>query len=661
MLFPIKINDTIINISNNIRTIKNREKLKNFKQKNNELFWSYNCLIIKDNVEIEDSFIKIKREIKVLKTNRYKIELIINHDVVNYEIFIPSVIYKGNLEGKGKFPRLKDEKYWSFDESRMTIPGCIEIKGSNKTLILAHRANNKHLATSWTKTSVSFSLPSIEWPYEYTGKNSLEKTIINDENSYTNLDKGTKINQEYIFYINDTKKNDLLGDYKIFLEKFINLTPRVEPKLSFYDFKGLLLKHLLFLVERGKSGHYIKMGKGNEPHQEIYEYTSASFLVKSVEAASILCSIEINNLKDNLSYEIKQILEEQEKITLENLSYKDLAKSIGNYFLQAEKPRGIFRDCQDLKSNIWGGYLGIGENNEFRWNVNSRTNGEALLAYLSLSKYCDPISKKKYLKLIDNIVNFYLEHQLESGNFGRWWSKDGTLIDDKGTNGAYIFLFFIKYYKQTKSEKLLNSIKKAIKYYAKLIETGSYFGDTLDADSCDKEAGQILLSSFLELYDIKEFRTKYILSLCEKSATFIMTWIMADNIVFDPTTPLGERNFKTKGLSVVSIANQHLDLYGMMIAYDFLRLYKYCGGQIYLKLAKNMINSCTQLISKPDDLLGRSKEYIGWIPEQINHTRWDYFNDKAHHNGYFLIDIAWVQVLVLKYLIKIENDFSEVI
>ncbi|MGD1819453.1 MAG: hypothetical protein ACPKOI_06195 [Pleomorphochaeta sp.] len=659
MSYSLFINNKAIELSTNVKT-KNKELTLNItKDSDNQLIQDFEKLIIKDRFEYNEKYVVVNRSIVIKDSDYYFIEFNLNHTINNYDIFIPTLMYKKNIQGKGDFPRITEEnQYWSFDETRMPIPGCIEIFNDNGCIIASHSANDIKVSTAWEDDNIKFIMPSVEYPYSYLGKNNLHKTVFKDENQFLYLNEGQEIKQKYFIYYTDAKNCDELENYfdfsKIFIDK-INLNPKVALK----DYKALLLRHLLFLVEKKDDSCFIKMGKGNDPFQKVYNFTSASFLVKSVEGASIFSSIDVEKIKRSASKEVKEILEKEENKVLENNSYKDLSYKIGDYFLQAEQQEGIFRDCQSLDKNIWGGYLGIGENDAFRYFINSRTNGEALLSYLALANTSDIDHKQKYFKLIDNVISFYINHQLEDGNFGRWWTKDGTVLDKKGTNGAYIFLFLINYYKQTKRKALLNPIKKAANYYSSLIESNNFFGDTLDADSCDKEAGQILLKSFLALYEIEGFNTEYYLNLCKKCAQFIITWVQLDNIIFDKKTPLGKRDFKTLGLTSVSIANQHLDYYGMMIAYDFLQLYKICNEEVYYNLAKYMINGCLQLISNPNDLLERGEDFLGWLPEQINHTKWDYFNNENNICGHYAINIAWVQVLVLDYLDKIENEFPE--
>jgi hypothetical protein len=655
----INFNNTELSFSNAVLNKEGTLDLKHLVEIDNNVLFNFKDVEIKHIVNFNENYFTLDREIKINKDGFYSIRLNINHNIKKYEIFIPPIMFNRNMQGKGKFPRINEtNKYWSFLETRMSIPGCIELYNDNEVLTIGHNANEIYSSTSYSKNNINFTIPGIEYPFAYLGKNKLEKVILDLDNSYKFFKEKTLIKQTFYIYYKKQKEIDLFDQYFNFSKIFLtNKITKLNKSLA--DIKALLLRHLLFLVEKEGDLAYVKMGKGNFPNQDIYEFTSASFLVKSIECASIFKRINVEQIKLQASKKVVYYLHSEEKKKLIHHSYEDLANSIGDYFLQAEAKDGIFRDCYSLKDKIWGGYLGIGENGNYRFNINARTNGEALLSYLELAKSSDSLHQKKYFKLIDNVSNFYLENQLDNGNYGRWWDDNGNIVDEKGTNGAYIFLFFIKYFQYTKKEKFLKSIEKAIDYYASLIESKNFFGDTLDADSFDKEAGQILLDCFISLYELKEFKDDYYLYLSKKCANFLISWIQLDNIKFDKSTPLGKRDFKTLGYTNVSVANQHLDCYGMMIAYDFLRLDRVCGDHIYFKFAKIMINASLQLISSPMDLLDRSVDFIGWLPEQINHTRWDYFNDEDNMCGHYSINIAWVQVLVLDYLLKIEEKFPE--
>lgn len=632
--------------------------LEEIRQDGNKIIWDFCGLTVTDSISEKENTITLKRRIFSNKEDFFSINFTVFHNCRDCELFMPGVMYQKNTKGKGKYPRITEQhSSWSFDETRCSIPGCMALYNKSEIMIAAHRTDEIKISSSFDELSFSFRLPSEEWPYVYSSKDTLRYSMDKKDSTFVHMKKNQVIFQEYLIYHSDMNDLNLFDHYKRYVEIFRPLNDEHIDLVKLHNFKALLLSQLLSLLEHTDSGSYLKMGRGNGKNQDVYEFTSASFLVKSVEAAVIFNRLNVDSLKENIDSNILEILNESERKNLNGRSYDDVARDIGDFFLQAETQKGIFQDCYDINKNIWAGYLGVGENEKFNYGINARTNGEAMMAYLELYNNCNFNEKNRYLDLINSVADFYITHQEENGNYGRWWNINGSIMDDFGTNGAYILSFLSKLYKTTKNDVLLKSINRAIPYYSDIIKRFDFYADTLDADSCDKEAGIALLMAFINIYQLDP--QKQYLRLCEICANYIITWIQIDDIKFDSKSPLGRRGFKTRGMSSVSIANQHLDFYGMLIAYNFLYLHKFTNKKFYKKIASIMIDSCTQLISSPTDSLGRGDDFFGWIPEQINHTNWDYFNNKENTNGTFSINIAWVQVLVLDYLDKIEVLFGE--
>ncbi|MCH3918041.1 MAG: hypothetical protein LKE40_11440 [Spirochaetia bacterium] len=624
--------------------------------------YDFNKLSIDDEIQTGGPFMKITRHVQVRQAGNYELKLSIAHQGLDddAEIFIPCVLYRKNLKGKGIFPNLDIARQWSFIETRMSIPGCIQKTDRNNVFIAGHRANTIKTSVSWDTGSVTYRLPAEEWPYCYGGKQTLEDTSASEDSSSIALEAGQEISQEY--YIGFAEQTRQFAFYNRFVTAFFSSEKDLQkPALNLADFRGLLLRHLLFLTRKEGKLAYVKMGEGNGDYQPIYEFTSASFLVKSLEAACIFLETDIGDLKAGMSPQIADILKkEEQKFSLPpDQLYHDLGIGIAEYFLQAERSPGHFMDCHDLRKDIWGGYLGIGEHNEFRNLINARCNGEAMSAYLRIYTLLGEKNGRKYLDVVRRVVAFYAEHQLQDGSYGRWWDCQGTCVNAIGTNGAHILSLMVNYSRIVSDATITESIRKAYAYYADLIRKGEFYADTLDADSCDKEAGLALMDAMLDCYELPDFHTEDCLDLIKTCADFLITWIFQDNIVFPEGSMLGKRNFHTRGLSAVSIAHHHLDFYGPQIAWSLLRLSRYTQDHIYAKQAGTIIEASSQLISRPGDTLGRSSAYYGWVPEQINQTQWDYFGSPSAFFGNFGIDIAWVHVLMLDCINRITVNFPD--
>ena len=625
---------------------------------------------ITDTFSLRDTLLTIDRTWQLNSIGSYRLQTTFQCEDTGLEnqFMIPAVWYRNNSEGKGLYPSLQYAEHWSFLETRMSVPSCMQLYNGKRcvTCSTSATAEEKYLSSvTNNRHGMIISIPGSEWPYSYQGKTSLYDTSdlplpSMEIDSVPHLYSRT-------FYVSNIPEQDSVKGYRLFLESmpFQKQSPASElPWTLWFEYK---LTRLLHMVKRTPQNlAYILMGEGNGDLQEVYEYTSASFLVKSLQAAyEMACSTEYTPTLSCL------IATRLQLATLFNLADDEMllahiAKKIGVFFLQAEQEEGVFQDCYDIGQNIWGGYLGIGEHDEYRYLVNSRCNGEAMKHYVLLHAKLESlgISCSDFMGVANRVARFYCDCQLSCGSFGRWWTKKGKPVDVNGTNGAYIGSFFTTLLpilddSDPLRNEIFSAMNKAYQFYAQVANEGNFYGDTLDADSCDKEAGVALLEFFLDLYDLEQDQ-RYLES-AEIAANFILMWIWQTDSYLPTASPLGKQQFHTTGMTSVSVAHHHLDFYGMHIAYDFLRLAEAIQNPFYSKQAENMIAACNQLVATEKDMLGRDSLYIGWQPEQINHTEWEYFDRKEKMNGVYDIDIAWVTVLTLGYYQKIKDRFPKFI
>lgn len=566
----------------------------------------------------------------------------------NQELFIPAVYYRENNCGQGAFIQGPYQNGISISEDRTPLPGCIILhQGNCYTAFCLDKAASCEVSASIGVRSVKdscslfVSIPPEEIPYSYQGKTRKEtpadKTVtFSTPNIQRKLFCYTKTYQ-------NPDANTLFSFYREFTQAVLpyleNRQSSTAAQVSWHDWYTLKTAHIRYLLDSTDTYSWIRMGKDNGSLQAVYDFTGASFLVKSIEGAWILA-------KNNDT---------------------DTAEKIGRFFLQAEDPEknGIYRDNYDIKKNIWGGYLGISENNAYGSLINARCNGEAMLAYINLYKTCRENGRiiDEFIELPKRVAQFYIQHQLSDGNFGRWWTPAGTAVNTKGTNGAYITSFLIAlqpYAAAAEKAAIETAIQKSAEYYHQMIDNADYYGDTLDADAFDKESAAVLLRESLDMYAYTK-KQRY-LDDSIKAAHFVYTWMWLYDMQFPAGSPLAEAQYKTTGMTSVSVAHHHHDFYGMYLARDFLRLYKNTHDKFYMQAAAMMMQACRQLISCPQQPLGRSKALYGWQPEQMNYTAWDYFDRQDHQKGWYDICVAWVPVLTLgAYLQIIEENGSDVL
>ena len=617
------------------------------------------------------------------------------------ELFIPSVLYRKNNCGRGAFPKGGIERAFAFREERTPLPGCVVIRdGCDFTAFCISPASDPsetaHVCAYETENRVviEMRLPPSEYPFSYCGKTRTVPHV--SKNTYFRADdcspeKPLVIRRvQFVFTtsVSELYANTLFSVYREFSslvseQKKINnfccgenvfsktqktpvhadsacaavercsavfesavgavpsaVSAHTSPRAVWDEWFSRKLAHLEFLTDAADDGSaFIRMGKGNGDLQSIYEFTAASFLVKSVEGAVVFA--KSGNAR--------------------------LAEAIGRYFLRAEHPEksGIYRDNYSIARDEWGGYLGVSEHSDYAKLINARCNGEAMSAYIELYEALLELGSRidEFIELPKRVARFYLSHcvrdkeKADSGNFGRWRREDGKVVNGSGTNGAYIVIFLTALYPHA-DEELQKEIKTALalsgEYYHRMIRNADYYGDTLDADAFDKESAAVLLRESLDLYAFTG--DTIFLEDAKAAANFAYTWMWQYDVRFPKGTPLDRLHFKTRGMTSVSVAHHHLDFYGMYIARDFLRLHALCGDPFYRDAALCMMRACLALVASEKEPLGKGAKFAGWQPEQINHTDWDYFDRKDHAQGYFDICIAWEAVLTLHSYVQIARE-----
>ena len=135
---------------------------------------------------------------------------------------------------------------------------------------------------------------------------------------------------------------------------------------------------------------------------------------------------------------------------------------------------------------------------------------------------------------------------------------------------------------------------KAADYYAArhLSMEEPYWGGTLDATCEDKEGAWGAFQGFLAAYESTK-NPKYLQwakHACDVTLSYTVLWDIPL-----PAGRLADHGFKSRGWTGVSAQNQHLDVYGVVIAPSVYKMGIYLQNESLKKLAKTMYLSCGQL------------------------------------------------------------------
>lgn len=137
-----------------------------------------------------------------------------------------------------------------------------------------------------------------------------------------------------------------------------------------------------------------------------------------------------------------------------------------------------------------------------------------------------------------------------------------------------------------------------------------YWGGTLDASCEDKEGAFAALQGFLALHSLTG-DPKY-LAWAEHAGDVTLSYVVLWDIDL-PAGRLRDHGFRTRGWTVVSPQNQHIDVFGVLIAADVYRLGLATGRDDLKRLAILMYRTCGQII----DPFGSQGEQ----PQHTNYTQ----------------------------------------
>ncbi|MCF0233970.1 MAG: hypothetical protein HUK22_03205, partial [Thermoguttaceae bacterium] len=187
----------------------------------------------------------------------------------------------------------------------------------------------------------------------------------------------------------------------------------------------------------------------------------------------------------------------------------------------------------------------------------------------------------------------------------------------RSTAEGYFVAPLILSYKLFGDEKFKDAAVKATQTIAdrSLTMREPYWGGTLDAKCEDKEGAWAAFQGFLTLYDVLGDE-KYLV-WAEHAADVCLSYLMVWDAPFIAGR-LADFQFKTRGWTVVSAQNQHLDVYGVIFAPEVKRLGKLLNKPAYERVAETMFRSCGQLIDP-----------YGSQGEQIQHTNFAQAGDMS--------------------------------
>lgn len=227
------------------------------------------------------------------------------------------------------------------------------------------------------------------------------------------------------------------------------------------------------------------------------------------------------------------------------------------------------------------------------------------------------------------------------------------ILDEKwhpvSTNEGFLVSPLCKAYKLFGVEIYRLAAVKAVGYYATrhLDMTEPYWGGTLDAKCEDKEGAWAGFQAFLAVYEMT--REQKYLQWAEHAMNVMLSWTVVWDIPMPPGR-LRDHDLKTRGWTVVSAQNQHLDVFGVLYTPEIYRMGGYLHRDDLKKLAIVMFRSCGQMID-PEGSQG----------EQFNHTNFAQMSPPIEDAHYMrgTYNETWTVFWITAYFLNAASQFEE--
>ncbi len=188
---------------------------------------------------------------------------------------------------------------------------------------------------------------------------------------------------------------------------------------------------------------------------------------------------------------------------------------------------------------------------------------------------------------------------------------------------------------------------KAGDYYAQrhLTMEEPYWGGTLDARCEDKEGAWAGFQAFLALYELTQDRK--FLTWAEHAMDVTLTYTVLWDIDLPPGR-LRDHALKTRGWTIVSAQNQHLDVYGVVYTPELWRMGGYLKSPELQKIATVMYRTCGQMM----DPFGSQGEQL----QQTNFSQHGDLTDLSRLRGGYSEN--WTVFWITAHFLNAASEFE---
>ena len=508
------------------------------------------------------------------------------------QTFMPGILYYGNKNGARINAQAvpvygaKPGEFAIFEDHRFPMPFAMLENKDDKFAVAIHTTpspvRGAAVADQWWSMGVEAANGYTDFvlysgPIGYNGKHAVAKALqgspMDYQNTYLDLEPRRVIEKE--FYI-ELYKID--GEGTGFQQPIYTALDLYHPynAENYTDFETIVKEKYRFAQSR-----WIDFGKGAAGF-DMYDTKALKELVMGWcgQADSPGYSLQL----------LRKLLHEDETIDTQIQTSLDF---LSTYPVNEET--GLFPVVYNGKK-----FLGGGDNvscGQAMYNFS-----KAIMAAKKKRRYDTDLWKKFLKKCCDGQTRRILSDQ---------WNP-------RSTAEAFYIAPLALSSKIFRNKEYRKAAEKAAQTFADrhLKMNGCYWGGTLDASCEDKEGAWAAFQGFLTMYEV--YKDKKYLNWAKHAMDVCLSYVVVWDIPL-PAGRMADYHFSTKGWTVVSPQNQHIDVYGVLFAPEVYKMGTYLKDERLHKLSKVMYRSCFQLTNA-----------YGSQGEQLQHTNFAQNGDMSN-------------------------------
>ena len=596
-----------------------------------------NCKINDQITMVKEGVYRITRKVEnisdeSLDTLRLTIDFV--HEAKAEWLMIPPISYNGNNWGSGLEPKgyQKEGVWMSFSYTRTSIPGATYSEGPNWAVALwgelgdEKRPFSCSLMPGADHTTHRLIWPEEEMPLQYITRDKyvqgFRKKLV--------LQPSESITLSSVLVVTPVQPDHTA--IRVFLEQAWNLIPQPEiPAQKPHELWDLTMK---FPKENLWSEEGVFKGFCIVLEPEEGKWVPRPYWKYEIGWTGRNASLGHSFLVDYMKFGNRESLE------------KGLA-TLDCWAKYCSEPNGLFRTHFDY-------ILGTSKGEE---RLDACNLGEAAINYLSAWQVAKElgIERENYKALALGICNFMVRDQLPSGQYGRVWSRDGKCLDRDGTIGAYLIAPMVLAYRITGDRDYIVSAMRAYDFYYNQFEKDGFTtAGALDTDCIDKESSLPLLRGAVMLFEQTQ-NTAYI-EKAERTSWYLSTWLWHYSAYYPENTDFRKYGFDTFGGTGVSTQHPCMDMFGLYLVPDWLKLAEYSGNSIWKEKALAVWANGSQCIADGKKEFHGIVRPAGSQTEAYMQTHWTVQSLVFGQPGYFGdFLIAWPGAMRLEILRSIED------